>query len=95
MLLISNIDAYTRSNRTQASNSVPLGPLIFVAINNKTDFLAMGFNLHLFIFTFQCELYHWADVLDIFDGVLEKACKKETDKSWTLACDQPGNEEVS
>ncbi|KAL3853804.1 hypothetical protein ACJMK2_017313, partial [Sinanodonta woodiana] len=39
-----------------------------------------------------CELYHWADVLDIFDDVLEKACKKETDSSWTLACDIPAND---
>lgn len=45
-------------------------------------------------FVFQCELYHWADVLDLFDGVLEKACKKETEKSWTLACDLPCNLEV-
>ena len=43
---------------------------------------------------FQCELYHWTDVLDLFDGVLENACKKETEKSWTLACDLPGNIEV-
>lgn len=39
----------------------------------------------------KCELYHWADVLDIFDDVLEKACKKETEKAWTLSCDLPEN----
>ncbi|XP_060587198.1 E3 ubiquitin-protein ligase HUWE1-like isoform X3 [Ruditapes philippinarum] len=42
----------------------------------------------------KCELYHWADVLDIFDDVLERACKKETEKSWTLACDLPENAQL-
>ncbi|XP_053377275.1 E3 ubiquitin-protein ligase HUWE1-like isoform X3 [Mercenaria mercenaria] len=42
----------------------------------------------------KCELFHWADVLDIFDDVLEKACKKETEKSWTLACDLPENAQL-
>ncbi|KAK3600176.1 hypothetical protein CHS0354_039470 [Potamilus streckersoni] len=42
----------------------------------------------------KCELYHWADVLDIFDDVLEKACKKESDSSWTLACDVPANNDL-
>lgn len=44
---------------------------------------------------FQCELYHWADVLDLFDGVLENACAHETEKSWTMACDLPENGQVS
>ncbi|ESO88796.1 hypothetical protein LOTGIDRAFT_125574 [Lottia gigantea] len=42
----------------------------------------------------KCELYHWSDVLDIFDEVLEKGCKKETDKKWTIACDIHGNEQL-
>ncbi|KAL5013532.1 hypothetical protein ScPMuIL_007802 [Solemya velum] len=42
----------------------------------------------------KCELYHWADVLDVFDDVLEKASHKESEKSWTLQCDKPGNENL-
>ncbi|XP_061178702.1 E3 ubiquitin-protein ligase HUWE1-like [Saccostrea echinata] len=41
----------------------------------------------------KCELYHWSDILDKFDEILEKACKKEADK-WTLACDLPSNERL-
>lgn len=33
--------------------------------------------------------------MDRFDEVLEKACKKENDSQWTLACDQSGQEEVN
>ncbi|XP_023930490.1 E3 ubiquitin-protein ligase HUWE1 [Lingula anatina] len=40
----------------------------------------------------KCELFHWADVLDVFDEVLEKACRKEQDKQWVLPCDMEGNE---
>lgn len=43
---------------------------------------------------FQCELYHWADVLDLFDSVLEKGCAHQSNKSWTMACDLPGNGQV-
>lgn len=38
----------------------------------------------------QCELYHWADVLDICDEVLEQACKR-AEGQWTLPCDRPEN----
>lgn len=41
----------------------------------------------------KCELYHWSDILDKFDEIMEKACKKETEK-WTLACDLPSNERL-
>ena len=41
---------------------------------------------------FQCELFHWADVLDMFDDVLETACKKEHDEQWVLPIDLPENE---
>ncbi|XP_048739045.2 E3 ubiquitin-protein ligase HUWE1-like isoform X5 [Ostrea edulis] len=41
----------------------------------------------------KCELYHWSDILDKFDEILEKACKKEVDK-WTLACDVPTNDRL-
>ena len=44
----------------------------------------------------QCELYHWADVLDIFDDILDSACNREgaTDgaSAWALSCDLEGNE---
>lgn len=51
--------------------------------------------LQLKTWTFgKCELYHWSDVLDRFDEVLEKACKKENDGQWTLACDHSGQEEL-
>ena len=42
---------------------------------------------------FQCELYHWADVLDICDEVLEKACARAEGR-WTLPCDLPDNAKV-
>ncbi|XP_035825881.1 E3 ubiquitin-protein ligase HUWE1 isoform X3 [Aplysia californica] len=44
------------------------------------------------VWTFgKCELYHWADILDIFDAILEKSCAKENEKKWTLHCDLPSN----
>ncbi|XP_076109103.1 E3 ubiquitin-protein ligase HUWE1-like isoform X2 [Mytilus galloprovincialis] len=50
--------------------------------------------LQLKTWTFgKCELYHWSDVLDRFDEVLEKTCKKEEGK-WTLSCDQSGKEDM-
>ncbi|XP_064633553.1 E3 ubiquitin-protein ligase HUWE1-like isoform X3 [Lineus longissimus] len=42
----------------------------------------------------KCELFHWADVLDIFDEVLDKACRRETDTKWILMCDLEGNEQL-
>ena len=33
----------------------------------------------LFYTFIQCELYHWIDVLDRFDGILEEASKHEQD----------------
>ncbi|KAK3103700.1 hypothetical protein FSP39_021121 [Pinctada imbricata] len=41
----------------------------------------------------KCELYHWSDVLDKFDDVLDKACKRG-DKKWTLAADEPHNHQL-
>lgn len=38
----------------------------------------------------KCELYHWIDVLDIFDIILETACQKTKEKQWCLPCDMPG-----
>ncbi|KAG4070284.1 hypothetical protein HA402_009847 [Bradysia odoriphaga] len=37
------------------------------------------------------ELYHWIDVLDIFDGIMEDACKICDGLDWCLACDQRFN----
>lgn len=33
------------------------------------------------------ELYHWIDILDIFDGILEDATK-QIGNDWFLACDE-------
>lgn len=33
------------------------------------------------------ELYHWIDVLDIFDLILEEATKMKDGMEWCLACD--------
>lgn len=35
----------------------------------------------------KCELYHWVDLLDIFDDILGKCCEKQHDNQWTLPCD--------
>lgn len=42
----------------------------------------------------KCELYHWVDVLDLCDSILERACRKEHENSWVLACDLPQNKQV-
>lgn len=35
----------------------------------------------------KCELYHWIDVLDIFDSVLEEAAKFVNQSEWIIAID--------
>ncbi|BFZ10773.1 hypothetical protein BsWGS_13813 [Bradybaena similaris] len=42
----------------------------------------------------KCELYHWADILDVFDTILEMSCFKENEKKWTLFCDVAGSEQL-
>lgn len=42
----------------------------------------------------QCELYHWIDVLDLFDSILERGVCKERENQWALPCDQESNEQV-
>jgi len=37
----------------------------------------------------KCELYHWIDILDLCDDILESATVRSPG-SWVLACDQPG-----
>ncbi|XP_059469591.1 E3 ubiquitin-protein ligase HUWE1 isoform X4 [Neocloeon triangulifer] len=39
----------------------------------------------------KCELFHWTDILDICDGVLERAT---TPNSWLIACDEPENQQL-
>ncbi|XP_042241661.1 E3 ubiquitin-protein ligase HUWE1-like isoform X2 [Homarus americanus] len=41
----------------------------------------------------KCELYHWIDVLDRFDTILEQAAEKDEDK-WVLPCDLQENGHV-
>lgn len=43
----------------------------------------------------KCELYHWIDVLDIFDTVLEEASMTVSGNRWTMACDMTFSPEVS
>ena len=42
----------------------------------------------------KCELFHWIDVLDLSDTILEEAAAKSADNPWELACDLPQNGEV-
>ncbi|XP_049513921.1 E3 ubiquitin-protein ligase HUWE1-like [Dermacentor silvarum] len=41
----------------------------------------------------KCELYHWIDVLDLFDSLLEAACQTTHEGQWCLPCDSPGREQ--
>ncbi|XP_048511685.1 E3 ubiquitin-protein ligase HUWE1 isoform X4 [Athalia rosae] len=42
----------------------------------------------------KCELFHWIDVLDLSDSILEEAAAKSIDNQWELACDLPQNREA-
>ncbi|XP_070171266.1 E3 ubiquitin-protein ligase HUWE1 isoform X5 [Polyergus mexicanus] len=42
----------------------------------------------------KCELFHWIDVLDLSDSILEEAAAKSLDNPWELACDLPQNREA-
>ncbi|XP_049782725.1 E3 ubiquitin-protein ligase HUWE1-like [Schistocerca cancellata] len=37
----------------------------------------------------KCELYHWIDVLDVLDDILEESAKRESARSWILRIDLP------
>ncbi|XP_061759409.1 E3 ubiquitin-protein ligase HUWE1 isoform X10 [Nerophis ophidion] len=39
----------------------------------------------------KCELYHWVDLLDRFDGILCDAGQTVETMSWLLVCDRPDN----
>uniref|UniRef100_UPI00358F3842 E3 ubiquitin-protein ligase HUWE1 isoform X5 n=1 Tax=Myxine glutinosa TaxID=7769 RepID=UPI00358F3842 len=42
----------------------------------------------------KCELYHWVDLLDHFDGILAEACGASEGTSWLLVCDLPQHESL-
>ena len=42
----------------------------------------------------KCELFHWIDVLDLSDSILEEAATRSPNNPWELACDLPQNREV-
>lgn len=42
----------------------------------------------------QCELYHWVDLLDRFDGILCDAGQTVENMSWMLVCDRPDNSQL-
>ena len=42
----------------------------------------------------KCELYHWIDVLDVFDAILESCCHRNNENQWSLPVDEPNNEKV-
>lgn len=42
----------------------------------------------------QCELYHWVDLLDRFDGILAEAGRPVENMSWLLVCDRPEREQL-
>ncbi|XP_034939530.1 E3 ubiquitin-protein ligase HUWE1 isoform X2 [Chelonus insularis] len=42
----------------------------------------------------KCELFHWIDVLDLSDSILEEATARSPDNPWELACDLPQNREA-
>lgn len=56
------------------------------------------FNLLLICCSFssppQCELYHWVDLLDRFDGILADAGQTVEHMSWMLVCDRPEREQL-
>lgn len=43
----------------------------------------------------KCELFHWIEVLDLFDNVLEEAADSVPSNRWALACDVTFNSDVS
>ncbi|XP_073083769.1 E3 ubiquitin-protein ligase HUWE1 isoform X10 [Manis javanica] len=42
----------------------------------------------------KCELYHWVDLLDRFDGILADAGQTVEHMSWMLVCDRPEREQL-
>ncbi|XP_071657347.1 E3 ubiquitin-protein ligase HUWE1 isoform X2 [Patagioenas fasciata] len=42
----------------------------------------------------KCELYHWVDLLDRFDGILAEAGRPVDNMAWLLVCDRPEREQL-
>ncbi|XP_067408206.1 E3 ubiquitin-protein ligase HUWE1 isoform X2 [Emydura macquarii macquarii] len=42
----------------------------------------------------KCELYHWVDLLDRFDGILADAGQTMENMLWMLVCDRPEREQL-
>ncbi|XP_012277229.1 E3 ubiquitin-protein ligase HUWE1 isoform X2 [Orussus abietinus] len=42
----------------------------------------------------KCELFHWIDVLDLSDSILEEAATRSPHNPWELACDLPQNRDA-
>uniref|UniRef100_A0A8C0HBI1 E3 ubiquitin-protein ligase HUWE1 n=1 Tax=Chelonoidis abingdonii TaxID=106734 RepID=A0A8C0HBI1_CHEAB len=42
----------------------------------------------------KCELYHWVDLLDRFDGILADAGQTVENMLWMLVCDRPEREQL-
>ncbi|KAK0081548.1 hypothetical protein PV325_011960 [Microctonus aethiopoides] len=42
----------------------------------------------------KCELFHWIDVLDLSDSILEEAVTRSPDNPWELKCDLPESREA-
>ncbi|GLH08141.1 uncharacterized protein GBIM_13439 [Gryllus bimaculatus] len=42
----------------------------------------------------KCELYHWIDILDIFDSILEEGARQISPNNWIINCDLQENEQV-
>ncbi|XP_063288562.1 E3 ubiquitin-protein ligase HUWE1 isoform X2 [Pelobates fuscus] len=42
----------------------------------------------------KCELYHWVDLLDRFDGILADAGQTVENMSWMLVCDRPEKQQL-
>lgn len=51
--------------------------------------LALGHSCELLHAHCQCELYHWVELLDRFDGLLAEAGQAVEGMSWLLVCDRP------
>lgn len=52
--------------------------------------ICLKFVIFFYLFQ-QCELYHWVDLLDRFDGILCDAGQTVENMSWLLVCDRPEN----
>ncbi|KAL8595168.1 hypothetical protein ACOMHN_013841 [Nucella lapillus] len=85
-----------RSKLKKSSSEVPVDCKTLIERINacpESDLLPVLIDVKSWTYG-KCELYHWADVLDQFDAVLEKGCAHPGDKSWTMACDLPEHDQL-